>query len=187
MNLKLRWRTAGQINRRSLPSPLRDLLFQSGSLTLYFEQHCAGKFTLELIRQSWQQPLYDEARVLGLQTGAWTWVREITLKCNDYPCVYGRSIIPARTLSGAERRLGYWGQRSLGDYLFSGRKVRRGRIEVAKILPEHRLFNLVTKNVAAAEKELWCRRSLFFIKNKPLLVVEIFLADVIQCMNSGKK
>jgi len=182
--LSLRWRPAGQINPRTLPSSLRKLLLENGSLTQQLESCCPGKLCLELTGQSWRRPLYDEAKTLALPAGAYTLVREIYLKCNNLPWVYGRSIIPASTFTGAERRLAHWGQRSLGDYLFSERKARRGQIEIARILPKDRLFLLAVKNMDTEAAELWGRRSMFYIKDKPLLVVEIFLADVIKCMNS---
>lgn len=182
--MSLRWRPAGHINPRTLPSSLRKLLLESGSLTQQLESYCPGELCLELTGQSWQRPLFNEAKALCLHAGAYALVREIYLKCNNLPWVYGRSIIPASTFTGAERRLAHWGRRSLGDYLFSERKARRGRIEIAKISPEDRLFLLAVKNLDIEETELWGRRSMFYIKNKPLLVVEIFLADVIKCMNA---
>jgi chorismate lyase len=184
--LSLHWRPAGQINRRSLPASIRELLLESGSLTQQLESHCPGEFNLELSGQSWRRPLFDEVKALALPAGAYALIREIYLKCNQQPWVYGRSIIPASTFTGVERRLAHGGQRSLGDYLFSERKAWRGHIEIAKILPQDRLFQLAVKNRNINDSELWGRRSMFYIKNKPLLVVEVFLADVIQCMNAGK-
>ena len=157
-------------------------MLESGPLTQQLESHCSGEFRLELSGQSWQRPLFDEAKALSLHTGAYALVREIYLKCKNLSWVYGRSIIPASTFTGAERRLAHWGQRSLGDYLFTERKAQRGQIEIAKILPQDKLFRLAVKNMNTENMELWGRRSMFYIKNKPLLVVEIFLADVIKCM-----
>jgi len=184
--LSLRWRPAGHINRRILPASIRELLFESGSLTQQLESRCRGIFSLELCDQSWQRPLFDEAKALALSAGAYALIREIYLKCDQHPWVYGRSIIPATTFTGAERRLAYWGQRSLGDYLFSERKAWRGHIEIARILPQDRLYHLAAKNSDTEDTELWGRRSTFYIKNKSLLVVEVFLADVTRCMNAGK-
>jgi chorismate--pyruvate lyase len=184
--LNSRWRPAGHINRRTLPASIRGLLLESGSLTQQLEGRCPGMFNLEFRGQSWRRPLFDEARVLSLRAGACALIREIYLQCKKQPWVYGRSIIPAATFTGAERRLAHWGQRSLGDYLFSQRKALRGHIEIARILPQHNLFRLAAKDVQVKNTELWGRRSLFYIKNKPLLVVEVFLTDQIPCMNAGK-
>lgn len=181
---ELRWLPVNRINRAVIPLPLRDCLLDTGSLTSRLTRYCRGKFNLQLKVQSWQRPLPEETRVLCLRRGSFALVREIYLQCDDIPWVYGRSIIPARTCTSTERRLAFWGQRSLGNYLFSDRNTWRSEIEIAKIHPQDRLFNLARKNKVAGNSPLWGRRSIFYIRNKPLLVVEVFLENLIQCMHT---
>ena len=170
-----------------MPADIRDILFDSGSLSEFLEKHCKGNFNLQLVRQIWQRPLPDEVRVLSLQTGRYALLREIFLRCDDAPLVYGRSIIPVQTFTGAERRLARWGQRPLGDYLFSGKKIRRSRIEIAQITPLDNLYHLVERNISFEATSLWGRRSIFYIKNKPLLIVEVFLPEIIRCKKVTNK
>jgi len=181
--LSIRWQAIKQINLNSIPKQLRDCLLDTGSLTRHLEKYCEGKFSLDLKSQSWRRPLHDEVNVLNLRTGEYALIREIYFKCNDKPWVYGRSIIPAKTLRGAQRRLAYWGQRSLGLYLFSEQKTFRGQMEIAKIFPADKLFQFASNTNPDFRKALWGRRSVFYIKDKPLLIVEIFLPDVITCIN----
>lgn len=182
--MKLLWRPVRQINPVSLPAGIRDFLLDTGSLTEHLEYYCKDNFTLELKAQSWQCPLNDEARTLHMQNGRYALVREIYFRCGNKRLIYGRSIIPATTFTGAERRLASWGKRSLGDYLFTQRKAQRGNIEIARIPVDNKLFDLAYQGINITNKnELWGRRSMFYIKNKPLLVVEIFLSDVIKCKN----
>jgi len=185
--LSIHWRPINRIRQRFLPAGIRDILFDSGSLSVFLEKYCKGNFNLQLIQQSWQRPLLDEARVLSLATGRYALLREIFLRCDDIPLVYGRSIIPVRTFTGAERRLARWGQRPLGDYLFAGKKIRRTRIEIAEIHPGDRLYQQVKKNIAFEDTSLWGRRSVFYIKNKPILIVEIFLPENIRCMKTENR
>jgi len=180
----MRWRTIKQTNLGSIPKQLRDCLLDTGSLTRKLEKYCKGNFNLNLKNQSWRRPLQDEANVLGLRSGEYALIREIYFKCNATPWVYGRSIIPARTLRGAQRRLAYWGQRSLGSYLFSEQKTFRGQMEIAKISPPDTLFHLTVNSDTCHANLLWGRRSIFYIKNKPLLVVEVFLPELITCINT---
>jgi chorismate lyase len=163
------------------------MLLDSGSLSVFLEKYCNGDFNLQLVRQSWQRPLPDEAKVLFLGTGKYALLREIYLRCGDTPLVYGRSIIPVRTFTGAERRLARWGQRPLGDYLFTGKNTWRTRIEITQITPVERLFNLAKKNISFKDTVLWGRRSIFYIKNKPLLIVEVFLPEIIRCIKLKNK
>lgn len=183
----IHWLPINLVRAHSLPADTRAILFDSGSLSVYLEKFCMGKFNLQLVRQVWQRPLPDEARALKLNTGRYALLREIFLRCDDAPLVYGRSIIPVRTFTGAERRLARWGQRPLGDYLFSEKKIRRSQIEIARITPSDSLYQLIRKNTALEDTSLWGRRSIFYIKNKPLLIVEIFLPEIIQCMKQDSK
>ena len=184
MNRGLRWLPLTGINTARIPTPLRECLLDTGSLTARLARYCKGNFNLRLQGQSWQRPLPDETKILRLRGSSYALVREIYLQCDDVPWVYGRSIIPARTCTATERRLAFWGQRSLGNYLFSGRNTWRSKIEIARIRPQDRLFHLAGKHMAVGKTHLWGRRSIFYIKNKPLLVVEIFLTDLNPCKNS---
>lgn len=184
MNRGLRWLPVTRINPSRIPPSLRDCLLDTGSLTTRLARYCHGNFNLRLKGQAWQRPLPEETNVLQLRRGSYALVREIYLQCNDIPWVYGRSIIPARTCTSRERRLAFWGQRSLGNYLFSGRSTQRSEIEIAMISPRDRLFRLAGKDMAADNHHLWSRRSIFYIRNKPLLVVEVFLDNLIRCVHT---
>ncbi|MEE9552615.1 MAG: chorismate lyase [Gammaproteobacteria bacterium] len=185
MNVK--WHSISNRKLHSATKPLRACLQQTGSLTQHLEKFCKDDLQLYLKNQSWQRPLNDEARVLKLRMGEHAMVREIYFKCNNAPWVYARSIIPAKTLRGAQRRLAHWGNRSLGSYLFSGRSIYRGKMEVSTISRQNRLFTLAMNNTSDENETLWGRRSIFYIKDKPLLVVEIFLPEVIKCINTRNR
>ena len=183
--MRVRWRSIRQIKQGVIPASIRDILLDTGSLTEHLEYYCDQEFNLELKNHSWQRPLMDEAGLLHLPGGRFALVREIYLKCGNKRLVYGRSIIPARTFTGAERRLAFWGKRSLGDYLFTQRKALRGTMEIGRVTAGNKLFDLAHQDITANKNTaLWGRRSMFFIKDKPLLVVEIFLTDSIKCVNT---
>lgn len=159
------------------------MLLHGGSLTDQLEQCCPGRFNLRLIQQSWQRPLPDESRALVLADGRYALVREIFLQCADTPLVYGRSIIPAEIFHGRDRQLAYLGQRSLGDFLFARPDVRRGQFEIARI-PATSALRKQLHGQAITDTVLWGRRSIFYIKDKTILVVEIFLPGVSRCIKN---
>lgn len=183
--MKTRWRSIKQVKPGTIPDSIRNVLLDTGSLTELLEQYCNNEFNLELKSQSWQRPLLEEAGLLHLPGGRHALVREIYLKCGNKRLVYGRSIIPASTFTGAERRLAFLGKRSLGNYLFTQRKAKRGNMEIGRIKSGNHLFKLAHQDIVPKKgTDLWGRRSMFFIKEKPLLVVEIFLPDSIKCVNT---
>lgn len=185
--LRTRWQPITQVNLNRIPSQLHDCLLYTGSLTRFLESWCRGHLALHLKNQSWQKPLLDESKTLEIDTGRYAFVREINFTCDDVPWVYGRSILPAATISGSERRLAYWGQRSLGSYLFSGKNIRRGRIEIARVNPGTVLHGLAMSSGGTTGTGIWARRSIFYIRDKPLLVVEVFLDSLVTCITSVKK
>ena len=121
--------------------------------------------------------MLDERKVLQLPEQRYALVREINLRCADTPWVYGRSIIPAYTLSGREQQLYNWGQRSLGDYLFAAGRAQRVAIDVCVLNATAELFRLARVQQSG---KVWARRSLFYVSYKPLLVVEVFFPELIE-------
>jgi chorismate--pyruvate lyase len=116
-----------------------------------------------------------------MRRGGWAIVREVELRCNGVPWVFARSLIPAVSLRGAARRLSMLGDRPLGELLFSDPAMRRGSIQVARLLPRNRLFKAATGRMMHVPGEIWGRRTLFYLADQRLLVNEIFLPDIPEC------
>jgi chorismate--pyruvate lyase len=158
-----------------LSPELTHWLFDRGSLTRRLRQCCPDCFQVRVLRQGWSRPGRDEARVLRLRLNARTWTREVQLFCGDQPWVFARTLIPAATLRGRGRRLTQLGSRPLGEVLFSDPGVRRGPVEIARIVTGQRLHQCAFAGFAEPPDAIWGRRSVFHIDSQPLLVCEIFL------------
>jgi chorismate--pyruvate lyase len=70
------------------------------------------------------------------------------------------------------------GEKPLGAVIFSAPKVRRGITQYARLLPRHPLYAAATAHVATKPRELWGRRTLFYLSGRPILVNEIFLPEI---------
>ncbi len=172
------WFPYSRSRARDLPAELTDWLLDSGSLTQRLRCACGGRFRVGVLRQGWGRPDRDEARVLSLRLDAWAWTREVHLLCDERPWVFARTLIPARTLRGRGRRLTQLGTRPLGEVLFADPGVRRGPVEIARIVAGQRLHWRAFAGRGEPPDAIWGRRSLFWIKESPLLVCEIFLPDL---------
>ena len=161
-------------------------MLDTGSLIKHLEYYSPEKISLTLEAKSWGKPQPDESKILQLRNGGYALLRETFLTCGSHPWVYARTIIPPQTLLGS-RRLAHWGNKPLGDYLFSDKLTYRGKIEIAELktsnIPYSPIYNLAIEE----DSTLWGRRSFFYIRNKPLLLTEIFLPEAIKCINSLKK
>lgn len=175
------WLTHERIARRRVPAALLAWLLDRASLTRRLQHACPGRFEVRLVNQGWARPMRSEARTLHMRLGNWALVREVWLCCNALPWVFARTVIPYRTLHGAQRQLGRLGTRPLGAVLFADRSMERGPVELACIRAGQRLFETAVVGLEQRPEEIWGRRSVFHVGNKPLLVSEIFLPGIRQC------
>lgn len=176
-----RWCKQARMPGILLPSGLRDWLLDETSLTRRLQEVCTGAFRVQKLAQWRGRPLQSERHVLAMRNGECALIREVHLLCGDIPWVFARTVIPLRNLNGRRRVLARLGNKPLGAALFADRSLRRGEVEIAKILPGQYLFLAATGSAAAGPQAIWGRRSLFHMGAKPLLVSEIFLPAHGQC------
>ncbi len=100
-------------------------------------------------------------------------VRQVLLCCGDNPLVYARTVIPATTIKGAERRYANLGNRPLGAMLFADRTMRREDVHVSILRDSHEANQFIK-----GDEPVWGRRSVFRVAGKPLLVSEYFLPEL---------
>jgi chorismate--pyruvate lyase len=172
-----RWQPYRCYRRGKIPAALAVWLLDPASLTRRLQGLCAGEFRVRVLSQVRGRPRRDEARALGMRRGGLAVIRQVELLCDQQPWVYARTVIPESSLSGRLRRLARLGTRPLGAMLFADRGMRRGVVELARILPGQALFADVVRGQQPDHGEIWGRRSVFRLAHKPLLVSEIFLPD----------
>jgi chorismate--pyruvate lyase len=180
-----KWFPARQRLRSTAPEVLWDWLLDAASLTRRLQLACGGRFSVQVLRQGWDRPLVSERRALGMARGGRAVIREVRLMCGDTPWVFARTVIPVRSLRGARRRLVHLGAKPLGAALFADPGLRRGEVEVARMGPGEQLFARAV-GTAAASEAVWGRRSVFWLRGKPLLVSEIFLPALLQEHSQGQ-
>lgn len=161
----------GALRQHHLPPELRDWLLDESSLTRRLQQACAGRFHVELISLGWGRPLRGEAQALGVRPWQRALIREVQLWCDGQPWVFARTVIPMSSLRGAQRRLAHLGNRPLGAYLFANPALQRSPLQVAQVAGNSRVLAACTTTVP----QVWGRRSVFRLRNHPLLVSEFFL------------
>ncbi len=174
----LRWKPARQILRSQVPAGLLDWLLDSASLTHRLQQACPGGFRVQLLHQGWGRPRHDEREALGMRPSERAIIRQVQLLCHGQPWVYARTIIPVSTLSGRQRQLGRLGTKPLGAVLFADPSMRRGPLQIARIRRGMGYHADACRNLKKKPGDIWGRRSVFRVANKPLLVAEIFLPDL---------
>ncbi|MBC8954739.1 chorismate lyase [Xenorhabdus sp. PB62.4] len=141
-----------------LPDDILDWLMEVGSMTHRFEQHCQ-QVSVAPSRECFitAEELGDESKHLPVSEKYW--LREVVLYGDNIPWLLGRTVIPAETLTGPDRKLVDVGTVPLGRYLFSGNNLTRDYIQIGW------------------QESRWVRSSLLRLSGKPLLLTEVFLPE----------
>ncbi len=160
-----------------MPRALRAWLLDTASLTLRLQQLCPGRFRVRLLSQSWGRPFENEARALGMKHGTLALIRQVQLLCGEQPWVYARTIMPVSSLCGRLQRLAHLGTRPLGGMLFADPGMERGDVELARLGTGQAMHAAATFHLVPRPTEIWGRRTVFRLADKPLLVSEIFLPE----------
>jgi len=163
---------------------MRDWLTTSGSLTARLIAH-SRQFRVQKLRQAGNLCLADEARAIGLPRPERVWEREVLLRCDGAPVVYGHTVVPLSATAADWPLFSALGERSLGTTLFYDPLVKRGQLEFARIRPGHPLLARV--QAALAREGLatrldavhYARRCVYRRRQGLLLVTEVFLPAVL--------
>lgn len=173
------WRNARRLRQGEVAPLTRSWLEDPTSLTDRLRRRCAGVLRVELLRHERDRAELSEIRSLGISNGVWVLVREVLLRCDGRPWVFARSVMPPQTLAGRGQRLARLGTRPLGAFLFADPQLRRGELEVARLGPGCALFERAAIQLATRPESIWGRRSIFCWQQRPLLVNELFLPDLL--------
>jgi len=145
------------------PDPVtRDWLLTPGSLTRRLQAISDGTFQVRVVDEGW---VYRTIRVSGFAPGVATkqmmWSRQVILGGFGESWVAAHSLFPFSSVKGGQRRLLNLGNRPLGGYLFRQASLRRTEPEICQV------------------NGVWGRRSMFFVEDRPLLVAEFFLPELL--------
>jgi chorismate--pyruvate lyase len=99
------------------------------------------------------------------------------LTAKGKPLIVARTIIPKKTLIGAQRNLSRLGTKPLGEVIFSYPKLQRLDMQVALIEPSIWSFDVANK--IHLEQAIWGRRTIYAINKRQMLVSEFFLPEIL--------
>jgi len=158
-----------------------DWLTTPGSLTARLIAH-SRHFRVQKLRQAGNVCLADEAGAIGLARPRRVWEREVLLRCDGRPVVYGHTVVPMSASASDWPLFSALGERSLGTTLFHDPLVRRGELEFARLRPGHPLLARVRTALGGdlpAIDACFARRCVYRRRQGLLLVTEVFLPAVL--------
>lgn len=172
---ELNWQPYQQMLMTSMPQAVRERLLDQSSTTCYLQNTGKKNVQVEVLNSGWLYAKPDEAERLGIYTCEKAWVREVYVRCDSEVYVYAWSVFPESTLTGKYKGLQRLGSKSLVNLLFNDPDIRRTGLEIAQIAPVHPLYHKATWQLPTKPEQLWARRYCFMLKDKPLLINEVFL------------
>ena len=173
------------VNAVNAPPTLRHWLTGGGSLTAKLKAH-SQTFRVQCLHQETARCLSDETAIIGLHRAGRVWEREVLLRCDDKPAVFGHTVVPMQATATDWPLFSALGERSLGTTLFGDRMVRRGALEFARLRAGHPLVQRAQAALALEGRRadgqalFFARRCLYQRHQGLLLVTEVFLPAVLE-------
>ena len=161
--------------RCMIPTHLVSWLTDTGSLTRRLQRLNQCNFSVQLLGNNWIKPLPDECLAMKVPITQMAMQREVRLMDGEQANVYARTVIPLVTYQSMKRLFNGLGDKPLGEILFTEVSAKRGPIEVTCLKLGDKLYEMAILEENYRPKELWARRSHFYLSGKILLVNEIFL------------
>lgn len=169
-----RWQALDADTLAQVPLALHPWLTLATSMTQRLRESLRSDIRVQVLRSEPGALLADERGFFGgLDGGAH--VREV--------CLHGagRPVLAARTVYRSDRlardpALASLGERPLGDLLFEGpAPARWSHREVARLDADSPPHPLLTQCLPGLPLPCWGRRTLFWLRDEPLLVTEVLL------------
>lgn len=94
--------------------------------------------------------------------------------------VFAHSVLPLPGLRGPWQGLSKLGNKPLGAALFANPLIKRTPLAFKKLGTRDPLYLRACQILTATPPQLWARRSIFSLKDSPILVTEVFLPDILR-------
>ncbi len=174
---KPEWQQYHLLDNATIPPKLRDWLAHPGSFMQRLQQHAEGS-RIQVLQQNWQLPEASERHLLSMPFRAYAFIREVLILNADKKWMFARTVFPRSTLTGQHKKLLRLKNRSLGSVLFKDPSMQRSSFEVTCLQPGMKWHEKILQRIEMNVTELWARRSIFKLQDKPLLVTEVFFPDI---------
>ena len=173
-----KWSYVWEALSRLPDKPIREWLLDAGSMTKRLRR-ASSELKVKVVHQQWQRPTLSEAQFMGISPNSRVLARQVLLCCDGEPWVFGHSVLPKESISGYLRKFqALLDMRPLGELLFREPSLRRSGFQVSQLQPSQKEFQWATKYHKLEAEKLWSRRSLFHVRQKPILVSETFFPAV---------
>ena len=172
------WFTNRRGTHQKIPEAAASWIFEPESITQRLRCCYGNQVKVHLLYHQHRSPFLSESRLLKQPGSRYCLTREVMLSANGKPLILARTIIPEKTLIGAQRILSRLGTRPLGEVIFSYPKLQRLEMQSAYIQPTTWFSKIA--NQIDLNQGIWGRRTVYAIKRRQMLVSEFFLPEIVK-------
>lgn len=165
-------------SRHTLPHNVQSWIYETHSLTQRLRTEYGAGVAVKVLFNQWQSPFLSEGQHLRLPCYRYSLIREVLLHIQDKPLILARTVLPQATIAIAKHQLSNLGTRPLGEVIFSYPNLIRHKSDICCI-PE-KLWSISLKQQVKIDTACWGRRTIYVIKEQPMLVSEFFMPDVLK-------
>jgi chorismate-pyruvate lyase/SAM-dependent methyltransferase len=181
------WKKISEVNQQEVPSRIWQWLSKPFILSKALARVCHD-FQVTVTDQKLNHLHAEEITPLQCNDIAYGYIRETYLGRPEDPLVYARVSIPYTVYLKHKMALDSLGSRPIGEaLLYNNPDIRRSEFEIKRVsmndelmfdaLVHQNFFKAVIERQASVP-ELWARRSVFMISGEPILITEVFLANI---------
>jgi chorismate--pyruvate lyase len=171
------WREHRKGVHHDLPENVQSWTYESGSLTQRLRDTYGGKVTVKILFHQWRVPFLGERKQLNMPLQRYGLTREVLLHAQGLPLLLARTIIPEETIRAAHRNLAHLGAKPLGEVIFAYPDLERITLDLA-LIPQS-AWTQQAQLCAKINASVWGRRTVYAIQNRPMLVSEFFLPEIL--------
>lgn len=166
---------AAKYMNNSIPGGLVSWLSDAGSFMQRLKRYGIENAQVRVLREGWSLPAIAEQVALDLPSNTSVWVREVVIHSDKTIWMFARTVIPKKTLDDEELQLQNLRNRSLGSVLFAYPDLVRGEFDYFGVESGTDLYEKIQLDVPMCVTDLkWARSSVFTLRNKSLLLTEVF-------------
>jgi chorismate lyase len=171
------WHEHRRGSQHHLPEAVQSWAYEAGSLTQRLRDYYGNTIVVSILFHQWRTPFLSERKQLQLPLHRYGLIREVTLHKNGNPLLLARTIIPEETIKVAHRNLSHLGTRPLGEVIFSYPDLERITMDLTLIEPA--AWTSKVQKDANISQPIWGRRTVYAIQERPMLVSEFFLPEIL--------
>lgn len=133
---------------------------------------------VRVVKHQFAFPTQEECQQLGIKNRQYALIREVLIEGNGKIVMFARTIFPLKSLQGKGRQFLTLKSRSLGSVLFKNPLMKRSEFEFSYFQANSIWHEKIEKYHPLQQEPIWLRESLFSIKDRKILLKELFLPDI---------